>query len=179
MEIIKLIVSFISGGLAGALFNHLVSRHKNKIQKLCCYYVEDEVISKLPIAFGDTTHENLQSKKFIVTNTTNRDIDSIKIIFEFESQAIVTNWKTYSKAGYNIPKGNVYSKKNECHFVIKNFNRNENIEILLEIGNIKEDKFNITELNITGVKIKYIDKRKPTKSKPVKMVEKRELNARD
>lgn len=177
METLKLIVSFFSGGLAGAIFNHYISRHKNKIQHLCCYYVEDEVISKLPISFGDTTHDNLQSKKFIIKNTTNKDIDSIKVIFEFEPQAVVTKWQTYSKAGNNIPKGSIYAKKNECQFVIKHFNRDETVEIFLEIGNIEEDKFNITEQNITGVKIKYLDKRKPTQTKQVKMVEKKELNA--
>lgn len=177
METIKIIVSFLSGGFAGAIFNHFISKHKNKIQHLCCYYTEDEVISKLPILFGDTTHENLQSKKFLLKNTTNRDIDSIKVIFEFESQAVVTKWKSYSKAGHDIPKGNIYVKKNECHFVLKHFNRNEIVEIILEIGNIVEDKFNITEQNILGVVIKYVDKRKPTHMKPVKMVEKKELNA--
>ena len=179
METIKLIVSFLSGGLAGAIFNHYISKHKNKIQYLCCYYMEDEVISKLPISFGDTTHDNLQKKKFIVKNTTNKDIDSIKVIFEFQLQAVVTKWKTYSKAGYNIPKGSIYAKKNECQFVIKHFNRDETVEIFLEIGNIEEDKFNITEQNISGVKIKYLDKRKPTQTKQVKMVEKKDLYANE
>jgi hypothetical protein len=178
METLKIIVSFISGGLAGAVFNHFLSTRKNRIQKLCCYYEEDEVISKLPISFGNTTHSNLQSKKFVLMNTTNRDIEHMKIVFEFESQAFVTKWKTYSKAGNDIPKGIIAnSKQNECSFVIKHLNRNEKIEIYLEIGNIIDDKFNITELNITGIKIKYVDKRKPKEKKPVKIVEKKELTA--
>lgn len=176
-EIIKYIPSFISGGLAGAVFNHYVSKHKNKIQHLKCYYIEDEIISKVPTTFGDTTHDNSQSKKFKIINTTNRDIDQIKIVFEFESLAIVSKWKSYSKAGVDIPKGNIYNKKNECHFVLKNFNRKEEVEIYLEICNVTEDKFNITELNVTGVKVKYVDKRKPKAKKVVKMVEKKELNA--
>ena len=175
METWKLIVSFFSGGLAGALFNHLVSRQKNKIQKLECHYLEDEIISKLPIAFGDLTHNNLQSKKFLIKNTTNQDISQIKIVFEFESESVVTKWGSYSKAGSNIPKGKIYSKKNECQFVLKHFNREETVEVYLEIGNVNEDKFNITELNITGIKIKYLDKRKPNAKNIVKMVEKREL----
>lgn len=173
METIKLVGSFLSGGLAGALFNHFVAKYKNRIQQLCCYYTDDEIISKLPISFGDTTHENLQSKKFVIKNTTNKDIDSIKVIFEFESQAIVTKWNTYSKAGHNIPKGNIYNKKNECHFVLKHLNRGEEVEINLEIGNITKEEFNVIEQNITGIKIRYIDKRKPRQSKPVKMVEKK------
>ncbi|ERJ91365.1 hypothetical protein HMPREF1990_00044 [Porphyromonas gingivalis W4087] len=175
MEILKIIVSFLSGGFAGSLLTYFVNNHKNKIQELCCYYIEDEIISKLPISFGNTTHDNLQSKRFMIKNTTNRDIDSIKIVFEFESKAVVTRWKTSSKAGNDIPKGKIYEKKNECSFVVKHFNRGEEIEIYLEIGNVEEDKFNITEQNITGIKVKYVDKRKPRERKPVKMVEKKDL----
>ena len=66
MEILKIIVSFLSGGFAGSLLTYFVNNHKNKIQELCCYYIEDEIISKLPISFGNTTHDNLQSKRFMI-----------------------------------------------------------------------------------------------------------------
>lgn len=177
MEILKLIISFTSGGFAGAIFKTLIDNHNNKIQLLDCNYVEDEVISTLPVMYGDTTHNNLHFKKFKIVNTTNRDLSEIKIIFSFEPNAIVAKWNTYSKAGADIPKGNIYQKKNECHFVIKHFNRKEEIEINLEIGNVNEDKFNIIEQNITGVKVQYKDKRKPKAKKIVKLVEKRDLNA--
>lgn len=176
METIKLVVSFLTGGLAGAILNNVISSYKNRIQKLECCYVDDDIISKLPIEFGETKHDNLHSKSFVITNTTNIDIEQIKVIFEFEPTSVVTKWTSYSKAGANIPKGRTYTKKNECHFVIKNFNRKEKIEISLEIGNISEDKFNVTELNVTGIKIKFRDKRKPKSARPVKMVEKKELN---
>jgi hypothetical protein len=175
METIKLIGSFLTGGLAGAIVNNTISSYKNRIQKFECCYVDDDIISKLPIDFGETKHSNLHSKKFIITNTTNRDLDSIKVIFEFESSSVVTKWTSYSKAGANIPKGKIYSKKNECHFVLKHFNRNEKVEVYLEIGNITEDKFNVTEQNITGVQVKFKDKRKSKSARPVKMVEKKEL----
>lgn len=177
METIKFIVSFLTGGLAGAILNNLLATHKNKIQQLECCYVDDEVISKLPILFGEMQHDNLYSKSFVISNTTNRDIDQIKVVFEFEPAAVVTKSTSYSKAGTNIPKGQTYNKKNECHFVFKHFNRKENVEINLEIANITEDKFNVTELNVTGIKIDFKDKRKPKSKKPVKMVEKKELNA--
>ncbi|CAM1346951.1 hypothetical protein [Tenacibaculum insulae] len=177
MENWKLIVSFLSGGLAGAIFKHFVDKQKNKIQKLECRYLEDEVISKLPIAYEDTTHNNLHSKKFEIVNTTNIDIAEIKIVFSFESESVVAKWTTYSKAGNNIPKGRIYTRKNECQFIIKNFNRKEKVEVYLEIGNVNQDKFNITELNITGIKAKYVDLRKNTTKKTVRMVERRELNA--
>lgn len=175
METIKIVVSFLTGGFAGAVLNNLVANHKNKIQKLDCSYIDDEVISKLPISFENIQHQNLHSKSFKITNTTNKDIPQIKVIFEFESNSVVTKSTSYSKAGTNIPKGKVYSKKNECHFVIKHFNRKEEVEINLEIANITEDKFNVTELNITGIKINFKDIRQPKITKPVKMVEKKEL----
>ena len=177
MEVIQLIASFLTGGLAGAGLKHYLDYRKNKIQKLECHYLEDEVISKLPIVYEDTTHNNLHRKTFKIINTTNTDIPEIKVIFSFPKKSIVAKWKSYSKAGDNIPKGKIYSKKNECQFVVKHFNRKEEIEIILEIGNLSDDKFNITELNITGVKIKYVDKRTDTKKRPVKMVEKRELSS--
>lgn len=177
METVKLIVSFLSGGLAGAILNNIITAHKNKIQKLECCYIDDDIISKLPIDFGDTKHDNLHSKSFVITNTTNQDIEQIKIIFEFEPQAVVTKSTSYSKAGTNIPKGKVYSKKNECQFVLKNFNRKEKVEIDLEIANITEDKFNVTELNVKGIKVNFKDKRTSKAARPVKMVEKRELKA--
>jgi hypothetical protein len=176
MEELKLVISFISGGFAGAIFKTLVDNHNNKIQKLDCNYIEDEVISKLPINVGNTTHNNLHSKKFKIVNTTNRDITEIKIVFSFEPTAIVAKCNSYSKAGVDIPKGN-YAKRNECHFVIKHFNRKEEIEVNLEIANVNEDKFNITELNIGGIKVRYVDKRKAKAKKVVKLVEKRDLNA--
>lgn len=177
METLKLIVSFLSGGLAGAILNNVIIHRRNRIQKLECCYVDDDIISKLPIDFGDTKHENLHSKSFVITNTTNKDIDQVKVIFEFEAQAVVTKSTSYSKAGTNIPKGKVYSKKNECQFVLKNFNRKEKVEIELEIANITEDKLNVTELNVTGIKIDFKDKRTAKAARPVKMVEKKELKA--
>ena len=177
MEVLKLVLSFIGGGFSGAIFKTFMDKHNNKIQKLDCNYIEDEVISKLPINVGDTTHNNLHSKKFKIVNTTNQDITSIKVVFSFEPTAVVAKWNSYSKAGVDIPKGNVYAKRNECHFVIKNFNRKEVIEVNLEIANVVEDKFNITELDIKGVKVRYIDKRTAKAKKVVKLVEKRDLNA--
>lgn len=176
MEELRLVISFIGGGFAGAIFKTIVDNHNNKIQKLDCNYIEDEVISKLPINVGNKMHNNLHSKKFKIVNTTNRDITEIKIVFSFEPTAIVAKWNSYSKAGVDIPKGNVYGKRNECHFVIKNFNRKEEIEVNLEIADLNEDKFNVTELNITGVKVRYVDKRKDKAKKVVKLVEKRDLN---
>lgn len=175
-DVLKYVVTFVSGGLAGNFFNHFMTNKKNSIQELQCHYIEDETISQLPISYENQNHENLYSKKFKIINTTNRDIDSIKIIFTFEPRACIAKWKSYSKVGANIPKGKIYQLKNECQFVIKHFNRNEEIEILLEIGNITEHTINITEQNITGVKIKFLDKRKSKQVSPITVVQRKELS---
>ena len=113
---IPIIISFLGGGFAGSLFNNWYSNYKNRIQLLDCYYTEDEVISKIPVTFQAQTHNNLHSKKFQIKNTTNRDINEIKVVFGFENCAVITNNKSFSKAGQDIPKGKIYNKKNEIHF---------------------------------------------------------------
>lgn len=174
MEYAKLIVTFISGGFAGAIFKHLIDKYNNKIQHLECHHIEDEIISKLPLLYCDKKHNNLHSKKFKIINTTNKDISSCKVLFSFETQTNIVKCNSYSKEGADIPKGKI-TKKNECYFTISNFNRKDVIEVYVELGNINEDKFNITESDVLGIKIKYQDKRKAKERKPVKLVEKRQL----
>lgn len=177
MEWLKIVVPFLTGSLGGAFLNNLITNYKNKIQKLQCCYVDDDIISKLPVEFGETKHENLHSKSFEIINSTNMDIPEITINFEFETTAVVTKCVSYSKAGLNIPKGKINNKKNECQFVVTHFNRKDKIEISFEIADITEDKFNVTELKVTGIKIDFKDKRKPKAARPVKMVEKKDLNS--
>lgn len=174
-EEIKLIVSFISGGLAGNFLNIYNTNRKNKIQNLECHYLEDDIISKLPVEYEQSLHNNLHSKKFKIINTTNRDIGEVKIQFSFENQCIVAKCKSYSKAGVDKPKGFITKNKNECYFKLKNFNRNEEVEIEIEIGNVIKNEFNVTELDILGIKLKYVDKRKVKSNNTVKMVEKKQL----
>lgn len=174
-EVLKLIIAFCSGGLAGAFAKHFLDKHNNKVQLLDCQYVEDEVISKLPITYEDMTHENLQSKKFYIINTTNKDIAEMKVIFSFESRAIITKCVSYSKDGTDIPKGKIINR-NECHFTIKNLNRKDKIEVNFEIGNIQDDLLNVTESSILGIKLNYVDKRKSVVKKTIKLVEKRALD---
>ncbi len=177
MPYTQFIIGLITGGIGGAVVNHFISVYHNRIQRLECIYYDDDVISKLPVKLEQQEHRNLQSKSFKIKNTTNTDIKEMKVIFSFEKCAVVTKSISNSKNGINIPKGRIYNnKKNECQFIIKHFNRNESIDIKLEIANIDQDIFNVIEQNITGVKIRFKDKRKAKKSKTVRMVDKRELN---
>lgn len=171
------VVTFLSGGLAGAFVKHLIDMYRNRIQKLECQFIEDDVISRLPVTFDTGQHQNLHSKKFIIKNTTNRDIESIKVVFEFEPQSIITKWRSYSKAGQDIPKGRITSEKNECYFVLKYINRGEEVEVYFEIANINQDVINVTEMDCTGIKVKLTDRRRSRPIQTLKVVEKRSLNA--
>jgi len=174
-DAIKLIATFISGGLAGNFLNIYNTNKKNKIQYLECHYLEDDIISKLPVEYEQCMHNNLHSKKFKIINTTNKDINEVKVQFSFENQCLVAKCKSYSKAGVDKPKGFVTKNKNECYYKLKNFNRGEEIEIEIEIGNVLKNEFNVTELDILGVKLKYLDKRKQKSNNSVKMVQKKQL----
>ncbi|MFV9482296.1 hypothetical protein ACNI3T_00585 [Christiangramia sp. ASW11-125] len=170
------IASFVSGGLAGATLKHFVDIYRNRIQTLKCYHTNDEVISTIPAVFSTGQHENLYSKEFKIKNTTNQDLATINITFSFEPVAEITKVQTESKWGLDIPKGNVYpGKKNECVLKIKNFNRNDEIEVLMEIANLETHNFNIQESKCLGIKIKWVDKRKKKVNNSVRMVKKTEL----
>ena len=171
------IITFISGGLAGAVFKYLIDNYRNKIQIIKCHYVDDETISKIPATFATGQHENLHSKEFKIINTTNRDIPNITITFTFEPLAEITKVQTTSKLGIDEPKGKIKKgKKNECYFTIKNFNRKDEIEVYLEVANLDKHDFNIQESNCIGIKVKWMDKRKTKANKTVKMVRKADLN---
>lgn len=170
------VITFLSGGFAGAVFKHIVDSQRNKIQVIKCHYTDDEIISKIPVAFTTGQHENLHSKDFKLINTTNRDIPEINITFTFEPLANIIKVQTSSKWGLDVPKGKIKSgKKNECILPIKNLNRDDEIEITFEIANLDTHDFNIQESNCVGFKVEWLDKRLQKANKTVKMVKKTDL----
>lgn len=174
-ESIKYIVTFLSGGVVGTIVNNLISNHKNKIQLIQCDYLEDDIISKLPIEYENNSHQNLYSKKFKLENTTNRDIEQIKILFSFEESSKIVKHICTTKAGVNFPVGKIFKSPNEISYIFKKLNRNETAEFYFEIANIIHNEFNITELDILGVKLNYVDKRNNKAKDIVRMVQKKEL----
>lgn len=174
-EYIKYVVTFLSGGVVGTILNNVISNHKNKIQLMDCEYLEDDIISKLPIVYEKDSHKNLHSKKFKITNTTNKDIEQIKLLFSFEEQSKIVKHICTTKAGVNFPVGKIFKSQNEITYYLKKFNRQETAEFYFEIGDIQDNKFNVTELDILGVKIHYVDKRTNKRKDIVKMVHKKEL----
>lgn len=154
------IVTFFSGsGLTV-----IISGIKNRIQTLKCHYIDDEVLSKLPIVTGDgNTHENIHCKKFKLRNTTNLDIDEIKVIFQFDACSEIIESYCHCKAGYNYHKMKKGKTKNECQITVKNFNRKDIIEFTFRVGNIRENEYYITEYDSKGLRIKCSDNRKAHK----------------
>jgi hypothetical protein len=163
--LIKLGLPFFTGGLAGSSLTILYNRHRSKIQIMECHYIDDAVISKLPVAgLEGVIHNNIYSKQFILKNTTNCDQKHFEIIFEFDMTAKIISYTDISKRGYGRLKKKLL-KQNEYSAAIKNFNRKDEVVFIFEIANVSEDSFNVTEDNCTGFKIQLKDKRKATKSK--------------
>lgn len=156
----KLLVAFFSGGLAGALTTIIYNRVRGKIQTMECHYIDDDVISKLPVTINENeTHQNIYSKQFILKNTTNFDHKEFKVIFEFDILAKIIRHTNTTKGGVDRLKTKLL-KPNEYSVIVKNFNRKDEVKFIFEIANLTKDYINITEDECVGFKVKMKDKRK-------------------
>lgn len=176
MEIVlQSILPFLAGGAFGSVITILYNNHKNKIQKMYCHCIDEDVMSKIPITNDDgTTHQNIYTKEFELKNTTNKDQNDFQIIFEFDAGAIITKHTHISKVGTDNYKSRLI-KDNEYLARIKNFNRNDSVKFIFEIANITVNHINITEAKCTGFKIVHKDKRKPKKASKLTFVTKEVL----
>jgi hypothetical protein len=158
------LLTLIGGGLGGSLLTVGYNSIKNRMQKMECHYIDDDVLSKIPQKNeDDTAHQNVHCKNFKVKNTTNKDIQEFKVIFQFDSSAIILECYSRSKEGYNRQKiRKNKNNNNEAEALIKQFNRGDSIEYTFRIANITENKYYVTECNCMGFKIKCKDKRKST-----------------
>ncbi len=179
---LQIIASIVCGGLGGAALTLIVTRIRASLQKMKCHYIDDDVITRIPIIDDQGSHQNRHSKHFKLINTTNKDIEKFRVIFEFDIQSEIISTTNYSKVGLNSFKGVVSRKrKNECSFTIKGFNRTEEIEFKFDIANIdiSKDFLNVTEADCTGFKIVVRDKRKKHKKNHGKIVTKSQLINQD
>lgn len=162
----SILVGFLGGGLAGSLATALISRYRNKIQTMECHFIEDEILSKIPIVGEDNViHSNIYCKTFKLKNTTNIDIADFQIVFQFDIGADILECSTRSKEGYNKQKiKKSKDHKNEARAIIRQMNRNDEIEFTFRIANITEDRYYISEYNCLGFKIICKDKIKNHKS---------------
>jgi hypothetical protein len=172
-EYIKLLISFFGGSIVTQLINW----YKNKIQIMKCYYIDDDIISKIPITIENgERHNNIFSKQFILKNTTNKDIDSFIVIFEFDCSSKIIRHTNTTKSGIDKLKPK-YQKPNECSIMIRKFNRKDEVKFIFEIANITKDEINITESNCLGFKISTLDKRKVKSRTKLTQVSKEQINA--
>lgn len=173
---INTVLSFMSGGAFGTIITLVYNKIKGSIQIMECHYIDDDVISRLPIQIeGGEPHQNIFSKQFILKNTTNIDHKEFRVIFEFDITAKILRHTEITKTGVDRLKKKLL-KPNEYSVTIRNFNRNDDVKFIFEIANITDDQCNIIEDDCTGFKIKIIDKRKATIKSKLTVVDKAKLN---
>ena len=161
MGVITIVASLIGGGFAGSLLTTGVQSWRSRLQKMECDYIEDDILSKIPINTSNAVQQNLHCKKFKIKNTTNADIVEFKLFFQFDTLAEITECYSQSKEGFNRQSIRVNKKnKNEAEALVKNFNRGDCIEYVFKVANVTENKYYVTEANCVGFKIVCKDKRK-------------------
>ncbi|MBP7389725.1 MAG: hypothetical protein KA841_04935 [Chitinophagales bacterium] len=141
-----------------------------------CCYVDDDVITKIPVlSESGEQHNNIYTKEFRLINTTGKDIASFRIIFEFDADAKIIKQSSFCKTGKDDikPKN---KKPNECSYIIRNFNRNDEFRFYFDIANVTNDHYNVTEADCLGFKIVVKDQRKPTIKNKSKVVTKDRIN---
>lgn len=168
--------SYLLGGIGGATLTIFYNKWTNRIQEMHCCYVDDDVITRIPvISETGEQHNNIYTKEFRLKNTTEKDIASFRIIFEFDADAKIIKQSSFCKTGKDDikPKN---KKPNECSYIIKNFNRNDEFRFYFDIANVTNDHYNVTEADCLGFKIVVKDKRKPTIKNKSKVVTKDRIN---
>lgn len=156
-EALKYIFTFIAGSGSVIFYNHI----KGRLQKMECHLIEDDILSKIPIAGEDgLKHENIYCKTFRIINTTNMDIDKFRVIFQFDSSSVILESYNRCKAGHNEFKMKKGKQPNECYIIIEKFNRTESVDCVFKIGNVNNNHYYVTECDCIGFKIKCKDKRK-------------------
>lgn len=163
MHMTATILTFLTGGLGGSIMTIGVNAIKNRLQRMECHYIDDEILSKIPLTKDNTTQQNLHCKTFHIINTTNKDITEFKILFQFDASATITDCYSRSKEGYN--KQSVCRSaddNNQAEALIKNFNRGDVIEYTFEVANVTDNSYYITECDCIGFKISVKDKRRST-----------------
>jgi len=167
------IITLISGGLGGALLTNLWNKYNNKKQIMYCHLLYEEIISKIPVA-EKGAQKNIHTKEFRLTNTTNKDIESFIIIFEFDADAKILKQDTFCKLGKNKikPKN---AKQNEVQFRIRKFNRKDEIKFFFDIADITKNHYNVTEGDCLGFAIKVKVKKKKGENIGSKIVTKDKL----
>lgn len=170
------IYPYLLGGIGGASFTIITNKVNNRLQKMICYFVDDEVISRIPVLSDNgEQHQNIYYKEFKIVNTTNKDINKFKVIFEFDADSKIIKHSTFLKSGKDVLRPKTSKILNEITYEIRNFNREDFIKFYFDVANISNGHFNVTEADCIGFKIITKDKRKAKKTQNAKIVTKEEL----
>lgn len=161
---IKYGMTFFSGGFAGALFTWGITCYKNRVQRMKCFYMEDEVQSMIPVKVDGVDYNNMYLKIFDIENTTNLDIKNFSVRFVFDPEASIIDYVSHTKEGKSKSGISIHAtKKNECSLSVNNFTRGDKIKVVLRIGNVSDNRYFITEYNSLSFNIVCKDKRKSKK----------------
>jgi hypothetical protein len=169
------ILPYLLSGIGGALIMLTYNKISARLQKMHCLIHDEDIISKIPVIAEGESHENIYTKTFHLINTTNKDIKSFKVIFEFDANSKIIKNDTFCKEGKNILRPKL-TKPNERTWTIKNFNRKDIIKFYFDIANISKNVINVTESECIGFKIVVKDKRKAKKTENSRIVSKDEIN---
>jgi hypothetical protein len=159
------IITLVAGGLAGAIFTRFFVLRDRRLKKLTLKAIKEEVRSMIPITLNNKQYSNLIFKEFNLFNETDKDYDSLDLVFEFDKESEIVLEENHSKLGINKCEKTV-TKPSECVYHIKNFNRNQTIIFKFEVAGITKNFFSAVVDNI-GVELDII---------PVKAVEKPSLS---
>jgi hypothetical protein len=153
------ILPYLTGGAGGAVITLCVNWMRNRVQKMTCRYIRDEVLSKLPIVQDDgTTHDNIYCKHFELINTTNFDIEKFTIVFQFDKNSIILEYIDITKTGEGKHKMRRTNKKmNECKAFITNFIRGDKIKFAFKVANVSDGACVVIEDDCVRFKIKQKD----------------------
>lgn len=161
-ETFKLIMPYLTGGARGAIITLCVNWFRNRVKTMQCKYVDDEVLSKLPIKQEDgIEHSNIYCKHFELSNTTGSDIEKFTIVFQFDSTSTILEYNNITKSGANKHSmKRTQVNPNECKATITNFIRKDTIRFTFKIANVTNGEYYITEDDCIKFKIKHKDCRK-------------------
>lgn len=153
-------ISTLAGAGLGSFVTHALSKFSKRIQKLECYFTNEDILSKIPQKNDDDTiYNNIYCKTFKLKNTTNIDIKSMEVLFQFDSTSQIIECYSKSKDGFDKQKIKPSKKyQNEAHAYIELFNRNDEIEFFFKIANITTNTYYIVESKCLGIKVVCKDK---------------------
>lgn len=135
------LISFLTGGLAGAIINRFFLLRDRAIKKITLNVEKEEVRSIIPVTINNKSYKNLIYKKFTLVNSTKIDFESIDIVFEFDKGSEIVNKEVSSKKHGKNKFKFTERKPSELVYHIINYNRTQEIIFIFEVANITENFF--------------------------------------